>query len=95
VELTYPVQTIRGQRPAGTFALSSLPRLHAFSVTFRERHAIKYRADAQRLTGMKEESRWEEGRRFFSESSKENPLEEDPVLNRSFCIHPISPLARF
>ena len=35
----------------------------------------------------------EEGRRFFGESFKENPLEEDSILNRPFCIHSISPFA--
>jgi len=33
--------------------------------------------------------RGEEGRRVFSESFEENPLEEDPILNRQFCIHSI------
>ncbi|MGP8198192.1 MAG: hypothetical protein ACLQU4_01660, partial [Limisphaerales bacterium] len=35
----------------------------------------------------------EEGRRIFSESVEENPLEEDPILNRQVCIHSISPVA--
>jgi hypothetical protein len=30
--------------------------------------------------------------RFFSESFEENPREEDPILNRPFCIHSISPV---
>jgi hypothetical protein len=34
----------------------------------------------------------EEGGRIFSESVEENPLKEDPILNRQFCIHSISPL---
>jgi hypothetical protein len=35
----------------------------------------------------------EEGRRIFSESVEENPPEKDPILNRPFCIHSISPVA--
>jgi hypothetical protein len=31
----------------------------------------------------------EEERRFFSESLEENPGEEDPGLDRQFCIHSI------
>jgi len=30
---------------------------------------------------------------FSNESFEENPGEEDPVLNRRFCVHSISPLA--
>jgi hypothetical protein len=46
-----------------------------------------------RKSSRKKSQGGEEGRRIFSESVEENPLEEDPVLNRPFCIHSISPLA--
>jgi hypothetical protein len=46
-----------------------------------------------RKSRRKKSQNGEEGRRIFSESVEENPQEEDPVLNRPFCIHSISPLA--
>jgi hypothetical protein len=45
-----------------------------------------------RKSSRKKNQRGEEGRRIFSESVEENPTEEDPILNRPFCIHSISPL---
>ena len=45
-----------------------------------------------RKSRLKKNQRGEEGRRIFSESVEEKPTEEDPVLNRRFCIHSISPL---
>jgi len=45
-----------------------------------------------RKSSRKKNQTREEGRRIFSESVEENPTEEDPVLNRPFCIHSISPL---
>jgi hypothetical protein len=46
-----------------------------------------------RKSSRKKNQTGEEGRRIFSKSVEENPLEEDPVLNRPFCIHSISPVA--
>jgi hypothetical protein len=46
-----------------------------------------------RKSRRKKSQNGEEGRRIFSESVEENPQEEDPVLNRPFCIHSISPVA--
>jgi hypothetical protein len=46
-----------------------------------------------RKSSRKKSQSGEEGRRIFSESVEENPTEEDPILNRPFCIHSISPLA--
>jgi hypothetical protein len=42
-----------------------------------------------RKSSRKKNQSGEEGRRIFSESVEENPLEEDPILNRQFCIHSI------
>jgi hypothetical protein len=47
-----------------------------------------------RKSSRKKSQNGEEGRRIFSESFEENPLEEDPILNRRICIHSISPLTR-
>jgi hypothetical protein len=46
-----------------------------------------------RKSSRKKSQTGEEGRRIFSESVEENPLEEDPILNRQVCIHSISPVA--
>jgi hypothetical protein len=46
-----------------------------------------------RKSSRKKSQSGEEGRRIFSESLEENPLEEDPILNRPFCIHSTSPVA--
>src|SRR5208283_2808109 len=45
-----------------------------------------------RKSSRKKNQTREEGRRIFSESVEENPAEEDPILNRPYCIHSISPL---
>jgi hypothetical protein len=58
----------------------------------------QYRKPARtrgRKSSRKKTQSGEEGRRVFSESFEENPPEEDPILNRQFCIHSISPLARW
>jgi len=47
-----------------------------------------------RKSSRKKSQSGEEGRRIFSESFEENPSEEDPILNRPFCIHSISPVAK-
>jgi hypothetical protein len=47
-----------------------------------------------RKSSRKKNQNREEGRRILSESVEENPLEEDPILNRPFCIHSISPVAQ-
>ena len=41
-----PAVGFSGQRPTGPPDLSTVPQTHAFSITFRERAAIRYRADA-------------------------------------------------
>jgi hypothetical protein len=46
-----------------------------------------------RKSSRKKSQSGEEGRRIFSESVEEYPTEEDPILNRRYCIHSISPLA--
>jgi len=45
-------------------------------------------------TELKKSQPGEEGRRDLSELLEENPPEEDPVPDRQFCIHSVSPLTK-
>ena len=70
---------------------SGLGRLHRFQI--KRNQYRKAGAKNGRKSSRKKSQTGEEGRKIFSESVEENPLEEDPILNRQVCIHSISPVA--
>jgi hypothetical protein len=59
----------------------------------RNQYRKSRRADG-RKSNRKKTHNDEEERRDFTESFEENPREEDPVLDRQFCIHSISTVAK-
>jgi hypothetical protein len=59
----------------------------------KRNQAPKSKGTSGRKSSRKKNQNGEEGKRIFSELFEENPPEEDPILNRPFCIHSTSPLA--
>ena len=70
----------------GFLLASSVPKSKGTSIGNRCREAEENPTRKKTQDG-------EEGRRFFSESFEENPPEEDPILNRQFCVRSVSALA--